>query len=466
MSSPDITREHAISAFKALRNICKPAPLRGDAVERLAVERDDVEPDFQPTRRLINELRIFGDENPKLVLFGSVGSGKSTELARLDRSLGHQYLIVGLDPVNSGYHRHGLDAMTTEGLILLSGLAIAHAADQVWGIKLKTELKRLESAARQLIPHGRGVTLDIGQLTRGLFLFGTTFLDPTGLGSAAAVGKGAVDLLSKTAGAVSARINLADLIGPAPGKVAAQELVDAVNGIIDAVNTRGHRAPLLLIDETDKISDPELSFHLLTRQGLIKALKCPAVIAGPNSLQGHRAHQLDGHGFSTGNQLYHVRVWQTEAPDVPDEEGVAKMEDVLRKRVAAACEQVGLPAVELMDADSRRALAIMSGGVIVDLLGLVTEAARAAVLDRESPCYIGMSHAREAIAVRRREREVFQTADHIDALREIRKRQELTGGQIGLDLLARNHVLMYSNDHPWYFPHSLLLSLLDHTSVS
>ncbi len=467
MSAPDIGADLAATAFKTLRGICKPAPLQGEQIETLAVERDDVDAAYRPTEQMVTRLKLVGDENPKMLLFGSMGTGKSTELARLGQRLGGDFLVVGLDTIGSGYDKLGLRGITCEGLALLCGLAIARTAQEVWDLDVTAELQAIESAARGLARRADDrVQLDIGQLMRGLALFGTTLIDPS-LGALSA----AVDLVARTAGSVSARVDMGGIMGGGARPAESRALVDAVNRLIEAVYRAKGRLPLLLIDETDKIGDSDSAMDLLTRQYLLLSLACPMVIAGPTSLQGDRAPALTQFGYDGIYHLYHVRVWQTKDPSAPDADGVAKMNEILDSRLGAVAKALGWlepshaltagwsGAGHLFTDDARHLLASMSGGVIRDYLALVREACLNAMVDRSA--IVDDSHAARAVEVARRQREVMLTAEAIDTLREVRYRTDLSGGDATLDLVARNHVLMYSNHHPWYYPHALLLKRLD-----
>lgn len=135
MNSPSSIPNVPGHALRALVDVCSPEPLRGDDVERLAVDRDDVPDVFRPDVRAIEHVRFFGNKHPKILLFGSLGSGKSTELSRIDQALGHKFLIVGLDLGGQDIKRGQLNAMTAEELIMLCGLAIAEAADRVAGVQ-------------------------------------------------------------------------------------------------------------------------------------------------------------------------------------------------------------------------------------------------------------------------------------------------------------------------------------------
>lgn len=425
--------------------ICSPKPLRGDDFERLGVERDDIQDIFRPDVRAIEHLRHFGYEDPKLLLFGGRGTGKSTELARIGHAFGRDYLITGLDLSDTGVVTR--EQPSAEELLLFAGLAIAETAHHVVGFDTKPFVKEINKVARTLMDDTAAARFDAAKLISNLALFGTTIID----GGAGVV----IDLLGRAAGAARFELDLGGVIRPSGDAKPGRDLLGIVNRLIQRVTDEAGRRPLLLIDELDKAkAQADDCIRLLTDHGLLADLKCPAALAGPSVLADQTEvfaeHELEC------IQSYHVRCWQTYEPSRLDPEGITKLTDVVTQRVRATLDS-SATLEDLVNPAACALLAQMSGGVLRELMALTQVAARQAIINGHES--VELSDAKAAVARRRRARELMLTKRDFKLLAEAKKTQELPDDPRVGQLLARSNLLVYSNERSWCYPHSLLYRL-------
>ena len=301
----------------------------------------------------------------------------------------------------------------------------------------------------------RAVRLDAAKLMSNPFLFGTTVFDG-GIGTA-------VNLLAKVSKAARIDLDVGGLFHHSYDAEPGRALLGAVNALIERVTKEVGRPPLLLVDELDKISALPESFRLLTDHRLLVGLNCSVVLTGPGIL-ADRTEEFADHGFAEPVQLYHVRCWQTADPRRADPKGIAKLVDIIDHRIRAVLtEHDGETSPEaLISPTAARLLAEMSGGVIRELLALLREAARRAVI--EDRLRVETEQATVAVTVRRRQRELLITADDFEIMHRVMRSRHLPSDERASRLLARSNILMYSNDHTWYYPHSLLLGRLGITA--
>lgn len=435
--------------LSVFRKLCQPGPLRGDDVRSLAVSRDDIDEEFRPDLSIRRTLLDPVIENPKVLLFGSRGCGKSTELARVEQTLRDRFLVVGLDVGLNAMIK--ADLLSAEELILLMGLSIARAAEQVWGYKPAADLAAMTAAIRPMLPEKLSGKIDLGALARGLVLFGTTLVDPTGVGATVAK-----NLMELTRDAGRFEYDVGGLLQRLPSNNPAMELLTAVNALIRKVEEHGGRKPLLLVDTLDMIDDAERSFNLLTDHDLLPAVGCPMVIVGPSVLQQESKQLRLQNSFHDIVLLYHVRCRKMEAPDQPDEKGVTKLHELVRMRV----DRVG--AGPLFSPLAEDILVDACGGAVRELVRLLEMAAAQAQFSGHKR--VELEDANFAIKKLRRRFETYLSSEDLETLRETRDQRRIPRmDSVALRLLNDNRILAYSNGKEWYYPHAILLPLLNDT---
>lgn len=430
-----------MSPLEILMQLCRPRPLRGEQLETLAIGRDDLAEAIRPDVLIEEVLYDSSAGAPKVLLFGSRGCGKSTELARVDRDLCRRYLVVGLDV---GRVRIDRARLTPEELLLLVGLAIARAAQVALERPLARHLQAIEEATTPLLRDDLGVQVAMDRLARSMVLFGT---DVQADGQRRS-------LQTLTGSAEVVDIELGGLLRPTADRRPGEALLNAVNALIAEVREAAGRPPLVLIDELDKLPETDHALALLTGRGLLPQVGCPMVIAGPNKLLHSTRLASLREVYDEVAILYHLRCWDIHNPAEPDPDGLAKMNELIDRRLAQAVED---PA-DLLSPVARQILVRSSGGAVRDLVRLLSLAARKAHV--KGARRIEAEHANVAVAKLRQEFEHGLSRDALTCLAEVTDAQMIPDTDLAYGLLDDRFILSYYNGRLWYFPHAVLQGLV------
>lgn len=434
------------SRLARFMKLCSPGPLRGDDVRDLAVDRDDLEEEFRPDLAIRRTLTRGVVENPKILLFGSRGCGKSTELARVEAELQRRYLIVGLDVGANRMVRAEL--LSAEELLMLTGLAIARAAQEVWGAPVEEDIAAIQSAIKPVLRSDLQGKINLVELVRALVLFGTTVVEPSGLAT-----RTVTNLIEATRSSLAFEYDIGGVLTPTASRSPSLALSQAVNGLISKVEKIGGRKPLVLIDDLDKIDDAQHSFTLLTEHDLLSKVGCPMVVVGPSILLQEKMQVRLNASYDEIVRLYHVACRRREAPDQRDPEGFEKMRQIVRRRA----RRIGPEALLTPAAEDH--LVEQSGGAVRELIRLLGYAADQA--DYKGSAIIELEHANYAVKKLRRNFESYLTTEDFQCLKLTRINMTLPNTDaVAARLLNDNRILVYSNGREWYYPHALLLPLL------
>lgn len=438
-----------MKVLRALIAVTTPEPVRGALVSDLVIDRDDLSDDIRPDLLIPAYLRHFADEHKKILLFGSMGCGKSTELGRLAQTMGDHFLVVGLDTALNEVKR---DEITPEELVVLSALAIARAAQTVWGFRLDREIAALQAAITPLVPADATVKLDLAKTLKTLVLFGANLVEPTGTAARA------IDLLSKTAEGVEWKQDLrfGGLLRATRETRPGEDILAAANALIQKVTAEGARPPLLILDNLDKIGSAQQAEHLLTHNGLLAGLACSVVLAGPNSL--HRTshlYSLKDHQFQV-ETLFHVRCWHGEMPAEPDPDGMDKLGQLVDRRIRRALADAGADRSvhDVLSPDARALMLGQSSGVVRDLVHLIEQAARKAIMDGVTR--IDVPQVTWAATRLRKKMELALNDGALGILAETALSRGLPDLDRASELLNQNFIVVYSNKHSWFYPHAAL----------
>jgi hypothetical protein len=430
---------------------------------QLHAERD---PDYNPIVKLERELRLTRDPC-RYLLTGTVGNGKTSELNFCASRLTAHRIVILVDlwahvQGNIG-DENALDHLEMWELLGLIGVAVVQAGTERFGQKWGKELQHFQTSLarlREAEESGAASEIDVVQLGRGMAvaaggLVGAAVGGPLG----AAVGglvKTASDATKWTwkVGLPGTRRR-----GDQDGDV--RRLLDAVNALIDGLQSMCHRRLLLVIDGLDRIQLPERTQALFLDSRLLGNLECDQLITVPGMLMRRQSQNIDH--FKV-RDLYNVPVLRHSAPldrDNPGK-GLPFFRELVRKRVAWITETAASPAPsDALPEPLIDRLAYYSGGVVRDFVKLVRLAALE-ILDR------GVERLDDAIVDAvlregREDKEYFMTDREIALLEAVIADPDhrLPGDDLALDLLAQRRLLAYPNQTTWYFPHPLLtLALL------
>ncbi len=391
---------------------------------------------------------------PRLLLTGTVGTGKTTELYRIAEARASREFVVFVD-----LERHftdivgdapALQQIAAWEVCFLMGVALLRAAEERLGFDLperhKSDLERawlrLEKAA------GGGDTspkLDVATLGKSMAVLASAALP--GAGAPVEIG---LTLLKSAAESVKWTIPFGRTRKALPDQEAdVQTLLACVNTIIGLVQKRGSRV-LFVIDGLDRIREFSRARELFLDSQLIAHMTCPMVVCGPFALRHHPATAAI-RGFHDVPPLVNEPVLLKSDPRRPGP-GVGFFRELFSKRVG------DLPgAADLVSAEHLDTLAYYSGGRAREFVTLVRRLAELCWLDdtgRATPTLV-----ERGLDERRRHRETGLHAGHIRVLEEVARDPDhrLPAEPLAQDLLNYGTLLPYPNESEWYYPHPLLL---------
>lgn len=413
-----------------------------------------------PAHEIATSLGMpFAD--PRVLLTGTVGTGKSTELLRIGEARAAEDFVIVLD-----VHRHFADVMGDEQalervqsweVVFLAGVALVRAISEILPYPIPPQhLKDLENAWRKLAEATKTPTeaqIDIGALAKGMIVLASTAAGGGAAGLGAAAGLKAFEA---TAGAVRWHLPIGRGQRSLPDQDAhMQTLLGAVNVIIGHVQQHFRRV-LFLIDGLDRIRDFDRARELFLRSELIAQLACRVVVCGPFALRSHPAASAIPR-FSAVKVLVNEPVMRKDRPSEHGP-GVAFFCELYRRRVA------DLSGPDLLSEDLLRRLAYYSGGRARDFvksIRMVAEGAWIADVESASGPLID-----KVLDEARRLLEMGLDAGHIEVLEKTAADplRRLQADGRARDLLSYGQLLPYPNESEWYYPHPLLLMHLVRTS--
>ena len=430
------------------------------ALDRLTEPAWRAERRRSPASDIVRGLRRPGTL-PHVLLTGTVGTGKSTELLRMAESRSGQDIVVFLD---LGRHfrdvvgdEHALQNVSSWEVVFLAGLGVARVADELLRLQIPKPFlddlahawQRVASATEVKQP----AQLDVGGLAKALFVLGSAAapaLGPAGI-AAAAVASG-LTVLKEAAGAVKWNLPIGTKKKSIPDQEEApQSMLQAVNTIIGHVQHRTGSRLLLVIDGLDRVQKLERAMSLFVASEIIGRLEGAVIATGPFALRSHPA--------ASAVPRFDVRVLVNEPvmdKAHPDRTGpgVELFCEIFRKRTA---DLLPAGAPELIPGEILDTLAYYSGGRARDFVKLVQAIA-------DEAWHADADRADEAMmsTVIDKARRLLETGldkGHISVLQAIADDplRELPRDPTARELLEYGHLLPYPNESEWYFPHPLLL---------
>lgn len=408
-----------------------------------------VERSYSPVRKIVDRLEF--DEGPcRVLLTGTVGCGKTTELLRLVESRRDSEFVVFID-VDQHFARvlsdpAALGAVRAWEVIFLVGLQLLRDVRDRLGTVFSLDTEQALASAWQRLAEASSTPdvpakVDLGPLSKMMITVGA--------GAASALGgpvAGAA--VSALKDAATSRWNLP--LGRSRKDLPDQEeqtqsLLAVVNRMLGEVQ-HAHRRVLLVIDGLDKIHEVARAKALFVESTLIGQLACSTVVCGPFSLRHHPALS-SVRGFApvilVNEPVLTPRGADTRGP------GAEVLMQLFDKRIAGVADTSIVPR-ELL---SR--LAWASGGRGRDFVRLVQDLARTCALAKVPAA--GAAQIDAVVDDARRLIEVGMHAGHQALLREVMARPTvLPAGELAWELLENNHLLPYPNESEWYFPHTLL----------
>lgn len=391
---------------------------------------------------------------PRVLLTGTVGTGKTTELYRIAEARAAKEFVVFVD-----LERHftdvvgdapALQRIASWEVCFLMGVALLRAAEERLGFELsKQHREDLERAWGKLAAKSgasdSSPKLDVTSLAKSMVVTASSALP--GAGPAVEVGltllKSASEAVRWTLPIGRSRSPLADQEGDV------QTLLACVNTVIGLIQQRGTRV-LLVIDGLDRIREIARARELFLDSQLISQMMCPMVVCGPFALRHHPSTAAI-RGFHDVAPLVNEPVLSKKEPTQPGL-GVAFLREIFDKRVADLTARSPL----VTDGQLGR-LAYYSGGRARELVTFIRRLGELCWLDDVPQATDGL--VEKVLDERRRHRETGLHKGHIRILEEVARDPDhrLPADPLAQELLSYGTLLPYPNESEWYYPHPLLL---------
>lgn len=434
--------------------------------ERFDPERPPERPEWRALRAGSPAAEIWESlerpfETPRVLLTGTIGSGKTTELYKLAAERAKREFVVFLD-----LERHFEETVGDRPALLnvsawevcfLVALSLLRAAEDRVGFKLAHEHRQALQNAWTALANATGESLavpqssaefDVVSLARSMLVLASTAAPA--LGAAAGAVTIGLDIVKVAADGMKWTLP----IGLGKRALSDQDpqmqmLIRCVNVIIGLVEHRLGGDVLVVIDGLDKIQEFDRAKQLFIDSKAIAQLDCRMIISGPFALRHHPALG-DLKGFAHVKPLLNEPVMDEEDPSKQGK-GVPFFCDLFHRRVADLDDGRFIPN------DLLREIAYYSGGRARDFVTSVRVLAGHA-WSADKPM------ADEALVQRtiddlRRKRELGLRRGHIDVLKAVMADplRSLPDGELAEQLLRYGALLPYPNGSEWFYPHPLLL---------
>lgn len=435
--------------------------------ETLIDRFDPTEPADDPAWRARRPLSPFESINlsldlprgrPHVLLTGTIGTGKTTELLRIAETRARKEFVVFLDLVRHFEQVVGdaqaIQHVSAWEVCFLAGVALLRSAEEQLDFQLPDRhLRELEQAWLKVaqssdVAKQEQPGIDVAKLAKSMVLLTSSTVvgaatEPIG----AAVGAGlSVIAAALDAGKWSLPIGRKKkALSDQDSEV--QTLLGCVNTLIGLVQKRASKV-LLIIDGLDRIEEFERAKDLFIDSQMIGQLACPLVVCGPFSLR------RDGYinnlrTFSNLPPVVNVPVLSHDDPSLPGP-GIPFFHELFSKRVA------DLSGPELLAPELLARLAYYSGGRAREFVVLIHRIAELAW--GEDAISATSALVDKALDELRRQREIGLHRGHIRLLEEVMADPDhlLPADELAGKLLTTGALLPYPDGSEWYYPHPLL----------
>ena len=400
-----------------------------------------------PSERIKTGLSL--DNNKHWIFCGSIGSGKSSELAYLGHLLTSDYFVVGLDLYQS------VDDVLTirpaEVLMLIGAAAVRTVEEWFGGTIPKDQTDALRKAFLGVLAEtARGP--EPGKILEGVALLAWG----AGTMSVGDVGKGVVSIASSMGRLVKGkqRTPLGGLTRPSlrEGDSDVVALMDAVNTILRHIESEYGRAPIVLVDGLDKLDSIE-TIRPLFCTSLLSGIHGSSVYSAPITMMLQTEWQTAASYFERERLTNLVVVQPSQGTNVEDDL-VVRGRELMHEVVARRLKGLKLAMEDVFEDGVLDTIITESGGVLRTLVHLVRQAAFEAIRD-EAACIL-KGHVTTAIDELAHEFQITMNGQRRAELEAIRDHGEPSGNETAFELLLGNYVLPYRNGHSWWAPAPLV----------
>lgn len=400
-------------------------------------------------------------ETPRVLLTGTIGSGKTTELYKIAEERAQREFVVFLDLERHFEETVGdkpaLLNVSAWEVCLLVALSLLRAAEARTGFVLadehRHELQKVWTGLAKAAGESTAVTqssaeVDVATLARSMLVLASTAAPA--LGAAAGAATIGLDIVKAVADGVKWTLPF----GLGKRAVSDQDqqlqtLIRCVNVIIGLVEHRIGGEVLVVIDGLDKIQEFDRAKQLFIDSKAIAQLDCRMIVSGPFALR-HHPSLGDLKGFAHVKPLLNEPVMD-EADPAKHGKGVQFFCDLFHRRVADLDDGKFIPNGLLQE------IAYYSGGRARDFVTSIRVlAGHAWSADKPMADEVLVKRTIDDL---RRKRELGLRRGHIDVLKAVMADplRSLPDGEFAEELLRYGALLPYPNGSEWFYPHPLLL---------
>lgn len=371
-----------------------------------------------PLEDLIPSLRETTGHQ-KVLFTGHRGSGKSTELAQLERLLGNEFFVVRYSVKNI----LNLFDLTYVDVVVSLGLQLFKEAT-AQKVRVKEEV----------LSHILDFTKEISKETE--------------IAAKAQAGVGAE--LNFLAGKLSAKLGTEDATRETVRETVQHrlsDLLEAVDMLSREVEKKKRRRMLFIVEDLDK-ADLATAKHLFYGHAtsLLAPLVC-VIYTFPTALRHDNDYMQIQSNFPNPYPLPNLRTCLRDG--TPDQEGLVQVREILTKRVEEA----------LFTSEALNTLVELSGGIPRELIALGRQACLEAMKSDKS--VINEEAAGKAALRRRIDYQVLLSKAQINLLEEVNETKKVDNDEAHRSLLHNLSVLEYRNDiGAWYDVHPIVKPLL------
>lgn len=400
--------------LKKALNVFDPArPLEGELLDSFYISRPHA-----PLKAMKAYLRA--NQSPVKVLFcGHRGCGKSTELARLAKDLENEFLIV---PVSA--RSLDLADLTYVDVILASAAGLFLQASSVKGAaRIKSSVLKdvLEWLGSEIVRETTVSVLKSGNMGAKLSVL-------------------ILSLQGKYSSETTTRKTVRDRLYRQ-----VSDLIQRMDAVCEELEKKGV-PPLILFEDIDKADLERARGLFVEHRNTMISPACRIIYTFPISLRHSHEFPAIRRDYSKVFSLPNISI--NERNGSIDARGREAIGSVITRRIPG----------EVFEKKAFDSIVELSGGLMTDLVRLVSDAALIALTE-------GSSHITNEI-VERVEAEMANdyrrilVSEHYDALRRSLSEKEFVADDVTRELLANQSLLEYRNNKVWCDVHPIVRGLL------
>ncbi len=425
--------------------------LWGEKLDTFFVERE-----HSPLRPLTAQFRP-GRDVQKTLLVGHRGSGKSSELLKLVRNIGEDFSTVWFD---ANLNLNIFTANQVE-LLFLIGVAVYRVAEQEDLHPKKQNLDLLIDCLQTLVREQTQQTdfvLDAGRLMTNVICFGLPAIIGATAGPAAGAGVAALTALARELAQEAFSLGLRkEEVAHLEVEPRIWDIARAVNLIIADVEQKAGKPVLMVVDGLDRL-EPDPARDIFVNSQVLSLPNCRVIYVTPIALYYSPDFAQTRQQFAMA-EFPNVKLHERNTPGTLYKAGMKTMREVARRRLRA----LGYEPEMVITRNSLNLLAVMSGGVMREMVSLMREAIVQAEVAGETR--ITLRAARAAVYKLRRQYAAGLRWENYQQLKAFWDTGTLPQGEIGNTFLRNNYILIQANDTVWPEVHPNVRPLLERISL-